>query len=228
MKTPLMPKSTAVWLLDNTALTFQQIADFCGLHLLEVEALADGEGGIMGLNPVANNQLTSEEISACEQDADRRLLLTVSSVEIKKKKSSGKYTPLTLRQNIPDAVAWLVRHHSELSDAHIMRLVGTTKATLEKIKNKTHWNMQNIRPRSPVDFGILTQQQLDEALSSPLSVVAEKKKSAAKKKTVAQKTTKKTTVKKPVESSKKKVETSAAKKKASKTSDKKVSDKKKS
>jgi len=167
MPLPLMPKATAVWLVDNTKLTFEQIADFCGLHSLEVQAIADGEVavGMVGLDPVANGQLTKEEIQRCEKDPENRLkLLQVDLPQPVARSKGPRYTPVTKRGDKPDAVAWLLKTHPELSDAQICRLIGTTKPTIQSVRDKTHWNSQNIKPRDPVQLGLCTRRELEEAL----------------------------------------------------------------
>jgi uncharacterized protein len=163
----LMPKATAVWLVENTSLSFEQIADFCGVHPLEVQGIADGEVaiGIVGLDPVANGQLTSEEIKRCEADPSARLKMIETTLPLPVARTKGaRYTPVAKRQDRPDAIAWLVRHHPELADAQIGRLVGTTKSTIQKIRDRTHWDIQNIKPRSPVALGLCTEQQLQQAV----------------------------------------------------------------
>ncbi len=157
-----MPKATAVWLLDNTALTFQQIADFCGLHVLEIETLANQEvPTIIGLDPLNNGQLTQEEIDRCSKDSTARLMLQ-KDLSISQGKKSGKYTPIARRQDKPNAISWLLKHYPNLRDAHIVKLIGTTKPTIDAIKQKTHWNIQNIKPQSPVLLGICSQADLDK------------------------------------------------------------------
>ncbi|HHN72924.1 MAG TPA: DUF1013 domain-containing protein [Thermopetrobacter sp.] len=165
---PLMPKATAVWLVDNTALTFRQIGDFCGLHELEVKGIADGEvaQGIKGLDPIASGQLTREEIERGEKDPNYRLKLARPKVNVplSRVRKGPKYTPLSRRQDKPDAIMWLLRNHPELSDSQIMKLVGTTKPTIEAIRSRTHWNIANIKPRDPVTLGICSQLELDMAV----------------------------------------------------------------
>src|SRR5471032_3087928 len=162
---PLMPKATAVWLLDNTSLTFDQIADFCKLHPLEVKGIADGEvaAGIKGHDPIASSQLTREEIAAGEKNPERRLALAVAKVRLPefKKQRGARYTPLSRRQDRPNAILWLLRNHGELKDAQIMRLVGTTKSTLEAIRERHHWNSANLQPLDPVTLGLCSQIDLD-------------------------------------------------------------------
>jgi hypothetical protein len=162
---PLMPKATAVWLVENTSLTFDQIADFCKLHPLEVKGIADGEvaAGIKGHDPITSGQLTREEIAKGEKDPDYRLRLAVSKVRLPEpKKARGpRYTPLSRRQDRPNAILWLVRNHPELKDAQIMRLVGTTKTTLQAIRDRTHWNSAGLAPMDPVTLGLCSQIDLD-------------------------------------------------------------------
>ena len=162
---PLMPKATAVWLVDNTALSFDQIADFCKLHPLEVKAVADGDAaqGIKGLDPIQTGQLTREEIDMAEQNADYRLKLAVPKVRLPepKKKKGPRYTPVSRRQDRPNAILWLVRNHPELKDSQIMRLVGTTKSTILAIRERTHWNASNLSPLDPVTLGLCSQIDLD-------------------------------------------------------------------
>ena len=167
MAQPLMPKATAVWLVDNTALTFDQIAEFCGLHSLEVKGIADGDvaQGIKGLDPVANGQMTRDEIEKGEADASYRLKLNEPTVKIPERKRKGpRYTPLSKRQERPDAIMWLLRYHPELTDAQVSRLVGTTKPTIQSVRDRTHWNSPNIKPVDPVTLGLCSQIELDEAV----------------------------------------------------------------
>jgi hypothetical protein len=163
---PLMPKATAVWLLDNTALTFDQIAEFCKLHPLEVKAIADGDSaqGIKGLDPIQTGQLTREQISAAEANPELRLTLSESKVSVpatERGKKGPRYTPVSRRQDRPNAILWLVRNHPELKDAAIMRLVGTTKSTIAAIRDRTHWNAAALAPMDPVTLGLATQTDLD-------------------------------------------------------------------
>ena len=172
MSRPLMPKATAVWLVENTSLTFEQIAEFCGLHPLEVKAIADGDvaAGIRGLDPIGAGILTREEIERCQRDPEARLRMarTIAD-EIKLPRRKGpRYTPLSKRQERPDAIAWLLRHHPELSDKQICRLLGTTKATVQAVRERTHWKSAEIRPRDPVLLGLCTQTELDEAVALAL------------------------------------------------------------
>jgi len=168
MPLPLMPKATAVWLVDNTSLTFDQIAEFCGLHSLEVKGIADGEiaVGIQGRDPVPDGELTREEIERCVADPKTRLNMATSEIPRPKARTSGpKYTPVTKRQDRPNAIMWLLRYHSELSDAQISRLVGTTKPTINSVRERTHWNMANLKPIDPVSLGMCSQVELDEAVT---------------------------------------------------------------
>ena len=162
---PLMPKATAVWLVENTSLTFDQIADFCKLHPLEVKGIADGEvaAGIKGHDPISSGQLTREEIAKAEKNASHQLALAVSKVRLPevKKQRGPRYTPLSRRQDRPNAILWLVRNHPELKDAQIMRLVGTTKTTLQAIRERTHWNSSQLSPLDPVTLGLCSQLDLD-------------------------------------------------------------------
>ena len=165
---PLMPKATAVWLVENTALTFQQIADFCQLHELEVKGIADGDvaQGIKGLDPVASGQLAREELEKAQADKSYRMKVQESKVILPaaKAKKGPRYTPVSRRQDRPDAIAWLLRYHPELTDAQIMKLVGTTKSTIQSIRERSHWNAQNIKPVDPVTLGLCTQLELDLAV----------------------------------------------------------------
>jgi hypothetical protein len=167
MALPLMPKATAVWLIDNTKLTFDQIARFCGLHVLEVKGIADGEVavGIVGLDPVGNGQLGPNEIERCEKDPSADLKLLAPTVPLQRQKTKGaKYTPVSKRQDRPDAIAWLLKYHPEVQTAQIQKLLGTTKATIDRVKNHTHPNHANIKPRDPVYLGICSQMELDRVL----------------------------------------------------------------
>lgn len=168
MTQPLMPMATAVWLVDNTALTFKQIALFCQMHELEVQGIADGTVGtnIVGQDPTASGQLTWDEINRCQEDASGVLKLSVDDVQAMPRTKGPRYTPVSKRQDKPDAIAWLVRHHPELSDLQISRLVGTTKPTISAIRDRSHWNIQNIKPQDPVGLGLCRQTELDEAVRS--------------------------------------------------------------
>ncbi len=165
MSTPLlMPKATAVWLVENTALTFQQIADLCTLHPLEVKAIADGESAmtIKGLDPVSTGQLAREEITKGEADPTYKLRILDPKVHVPAAKRKGpRYTPVSRRHDRPNAVLWLLRYHPELKDAQISRLVGTTKPTIDAIRNRTHWNSNSLQPMDPVTLGLCSQIDLD-------------------------------------------------------------------
>ncbi len=168
MALPLMAKATAVWLVDNTTLTFPQIAEFCGLHELEVNGIADGEVavGVKGFDPIANRQLTPEEIARCEADPKAKLQLMYNpAAEGETKRKGPRYTPLSKRQDRPSAIAWLVKFHPELSDGQISKLVGTTKPTIQAIRDRTHWNIANISPIDPVALGMCKQGELDAAVA---------------------------------------------------------------
>ncbi len=167
MALPLMPKATAMWLVENTPLTFQQIAAFAGLHPLEVQSMADGEvpGSFQGLDPIANGQLDWPEIERCTADPNARLVLKETSNPPPLKRTKGpRYVPVSKRQDKPDAIAYLLRYFPELSDAQIGKLIGTTKPTINAIRERTHWNSQNITPRDPVAVGLCKQIDLDEAV----------------------------------------------------------------
>jgi uncharacterized protein len=162
---PLMPKATAVWLVENTALTFEQIAEFCGLHVLEVKGIADGDvaHGIKGMDPISSGQLTREEIEKGQRNSSYRLTLAKSKVtfpEVKTKRVP-KYTPVSRRHDRPNAILWLLRYHPELKDSQLMRLVGTTKPTIESIRDRSHWNAANLQPQDPVALGLCSQVDLD-------------------------------------------------------------------
>ena len=161
---PLMPKATAVWLVDNTSLTFDQIAEFCMLHPLEVRAIADGESamGIKGMDPISAGQLSRDELEKAQADTSYRLKLAESKVKVPALKRKGpRYTPVSKRQDRPNAILWLVRNHPELKDSQIIRLVGTTKNTIEAVRERTHWNSANLTPMDPVTLGLCTQINLD-------------------------------------------------------------------
>ena len=168
MAAPLMPKATAVWLVDNTSLTFDQIATFCVLHPLEVKAIADGENaqGIKGMDPISTGQLTRDELEVAQADPNHKLKMADPKVSVPQLKKKGpRYTPLSKRQDRPNAILWLVRSHPELKDSQIIRLVGTTKNTIEAIRERTHWNSANLQPMDPVTLGLCTQIALDAEVS---------------------------------------------------------------
>jgi uncharacterized protein len=162
---PLMPKATAVWLVENTSLSFEQIAQLCNLHVLEVKAIADGDAaqGIKGLDPILTGQLTREDIALAEKDPNQKLHISESKVRLPeaKPKKGPRYTPVSRRQDRPNAILWLVRNHPELKDSQIMRLVGTTKSTIAAIRDRTHWNSANLTPLDPVTLGLCSQTDLD-------------------------------------------------------------------
>jgi hypothetical protein len=162
-----MPKATAVWLVENTALSFKQIAAFCGLHALEVQAIADEEVaiGIVGLDPIANGQLTADEIRRCEADPEASLTMAEATTPRPAPKTKGpRYTPIAKRQERPDAIAWLLRHYPELTDAQISRLIGTTKSTINSVRDRTHWKGTNLKPVDPVDIGMCSYEDLLSAV----------------------------------------------------------------
>ncbi|MCX7371844.1 MAG: DUF1013 domain-containing protein [Alphaproteobacteria bacterium] len=163
----LMPKATAVWLIENTSLTFEQVAEFVQMHPLEVQAIADGEvaQGIVGYDPIKHGQLTKDEIARCEKDSSARLQILRSTIELPKPKGKGaRYTPVSKRNDRPDGIAWLLRQHPNLPDSVIGKLLGTTKDTIQKVRDKSHWNTANIKPRDPVILGLCSQQQLNAVL----------------------------------------------------------------
>jgi hypothetical protein len=171
----LMPKATAVWLVDNTSLTFEQIADFCGLHPLEVKGIADGEVArdIRGADPIANGQLSREELDKAGKNPKYRMVAQKSRHQelLKPVKKGPRYTPVSRRQDRPDAIAWFVRNHPEITDAQVAKILGTTKATIEQVRNRTHWNSANIKPVDPVTLGLVGQLELDAVVKK----AAEKK-----------------------------------------------------
>ena len=182
MNQPLMPKATAVWLIDKTALTFDQIAEFVGMHPLEIQAIADGEvaQGILGYDPIANGQLTREEIQRCEADSEARLQMVRQVSHLPKSKAKGgRYTPVSKRNDRPDAIAWLLRNFPQVPEATIVKLLGTTKETIAKVRDKTHWNSANIKPRDPVILGLCTQGELNAAVGTLAALEAQKEEGAA-------------------------------------------------
>lgn len=170
MSTPLMPKATAVWLIENTSLTFEQIADFCRMHPLEVKGIADGEVsiGILGENPITGEQLSKEEIKRCEANPGAKLQLSEHAQKhlkiTSKKRKTSHYTPIARRQDKPDAIAWFIRYYPLISDQQIIKLIGTTKSTIHAIRGRSHWNMHNIKPRDPVLLDLCSQTDLDRTL----------------------------------------------------------------
>ncbi|MEO1643127.1 MAG: cell cycle transcriptional regulator TrcR [Pseudomonadota bacterium] len=165
----LMPKATAVWLIDNTTLSFDQIADLCGLHHLEVKGIADGDvaENMRGVDPISGGELTREEIQKGEDDPEYRLKTAPSKIAHipQPKRKGARYTPVARRGDKPDAIAWFIRNHPEVTDAQIGKLIGTTKATITNVRDKTHWNSQNIKPVDPVTLGLCSQIELDEVIA---------------------------------------------------------------
>jgi hypothetical protein len=164
-----MPKATAVWLIDKTSLSFDQIADFVGMHPLEIQAIADGEvaQGIVGYDPIATGQLSREEIARCEADPNARLVLQESTIVLPRQRAKGgRYTPVSKRNDRPDGIAFLLRNYPTLPDATIAKLLGTTKDTIAKVRDRTHWNSANIKPRDPVILGLCSQGDLNAAVAS--------------------------------------------------------------
>lgn len=171
---PLMPKATAVWLIDNTALSFEQIAEFCGLDALEVQAIADEEigRGIVGRNPIENKELTKEEIERCQNDENARLIMMKSDLPKVKVRSKGpKYTPISKRGDKPNAIAYILKNHPEINDAKICKLIGTTKPTIQSIRDKTHADIANIKARHPAELGLCTYVELQEASEKGLEAL---------------------------------------------------------
>ena len=174
MAKPLMARATAVWLVDNTTITFKQIADFVGMHELEIQGIADGDvaTGVKGFDPIANNQLTEDEIAEAEKDPLHRIALKDNPAASGEEKRRGpRYTPLSKRQDRPNAILWLVKFHPELAGSQIARLVGTTKPTIQSIRERTHWNISSMQPIDPVALGLCKQSELDAAVQK----AAEKK-----------------------------------------------------
>lgn len=167
MATPLMPKATAVWLVENTTLNFEQIADFCGMHPLEIQGIADGEvaTGIMGQNPIEGGELASDEITKAEKDEDYRMVMSQHALAHMKmagsKKKGARYTPVARRQDKPEAIAYIIKNYPQIPDSQIIKLIGTTKKTIDSIKERTHWNIANIKPKDPVLLGLCMQSHLD-------------------------------------------------------------------
>ncbi len=166
MAQPLMPHATASWLVDNTALTFEQIADFCGLHILEVQAIADDTAAtkLTGRDPVRAHEVTQAEIDKGQADPNYRLKMTKGPEQVRRTKGP-RYTPVSKRQDKPDGIAWIIRNHPEISDGAISNLIGTTRTTIAAIRDRTHWNIGNITPKDPVTLGLTTQRELDAAVS---------------------------------------------------------------
>ena len=168
MTLPLMPKATAVWLVENTVLTFEQIAAFCGMHPLEVQAIADGEVavGMLGLDPLSSGQLTQAEIDRCAADPDARLTMAPLTIpQLQAKARGARYTPVSKRQDRPDAISWLLKNYPELGDAQISKLIGTTKPTINAVRDKTHWNSPNIKQQNPVGLGLCSEADLEKSVN---------------------------------------------------------------
>lgn len=168
MTIPLMPKATAVWLVENTSLTFEQIAEFCGMHSLEVQAIADGEvaTGMQGRDPIATGEITLAEIERCCRDPNLHLRAAERHIPLPQARTKGaRYTPVAKRQDRPDAIAWLLKNYPELSDGQVCKLIGTTKPTIDKVRDRTHWNAANIKPRNPVSLGLCSETELEKEVN---------------------------------------------------------------
>ncbi len=175
MNKPIMAKATAVWLVDNTTLNFRQIGDFCGLHELEVQGIADGDvaAGVKGFDPITNNQLTTEEIETAQNNPAHKIKLKFNPAAVGEEKRRGpRYTPLSKRQDRPASILWLVKFHPELTDGQISKLVGTTKPTIQAIRERTHWNISNIQPIDPVALGLCKQSELDTVVQKAAAKIA--------------------------------------------------------
>tara|TARA_Y100001970_G_C14078170_1_gene773184 strand:+ start:84 stop:611 length:528 start_codon:yes stop_codon:yes gene_type:complete len=167
MRKPLMPKATAIWLIENTSLSFKQISDFVGLHILEVQAIADGEvsSGILARNPVENGELSEDEIKKCEKNVKLSLKIRNSDIPMPKTKTKGsRYTPLSKRADKPNGIYWLLKNLPEIPDSKICKIIGTTKNTIKSIKERTFWNMQNIRAQNPFELGLCSKEDLDKII----------------------------------------------------------------
>ena len=165
MRKPLMPKATATWLIDNTSLSFNQISEFVGLHVLEIQAIADGEvsSGILPRNPVENGELSDEEIKNCEQNSERKLCIKDSDIPLPDLKTKGsRYTPLSKRADKPNGIYWLLKNLPNIPDTKICKIIGTSKNTINSIKNRTFWNMQNLRAQNPFELGLCTKEELEK------------------------------------------------------------------
>ena len=183
-KAPLMPMATAVWLVENTSLTFNQIAEFCRLHEVEIQGIADGEvaKGIVGYNPIISGQLTKEEIDLSTKDQNRPLKLKINEIEIESsEKKIKKYVPLSKRQDKPDSALWLLKQHPILKDSQVAKLVGITKISATAIRNKSYWNFNNLQPKDPVAMGLFTQKELIEAIEKAERRLKREKKEKEKK-----------------------------------------------
>ena len=182
-KAPLMPMATAVWLVENTSLTFKQIADFCNLHEVEVQGIADGEvaKGIVGYNPINSGQLTRDEINLSSENEERPLTITNEDIEIKNsEKKVKKYIPLSKRQDKPDSALWLIKNHTILKDSQISKLVGITKSSVSSIRNKSYWNYNNLNAKDPVAMGLFTQKELMKSLEKAERKILKEKKDQEK------------------------------------------------
>ncbi|MBD25818.1 MAG: cytoplasmic protein [Candidatus Marinimicrobia bacterium] len=200
---PLMPKATAVWLVENTTLSFSQIADFTAMHELEVQAIADGEVaiGIVGVNPISNGQLTQKELDRCQSDPKATLKISKSDMPIPKARSKGaRYTPVSKRQERPDAIAWLLKNLPDLTDSQLCRLIGTTKPTINSVRDRTHWNSPNIKPQNPVILGLCTETELEKMALTASRRVERANKKAAKEAARKQKEKKQSMVKSDMQS----------------------------
>ena len=185
-KAPLMPMATAVWLVENTSLTFKQIAEFCKLHEVEIQGIADGDvaKGIVGYNPIIAGQLTREEIRLSSEDPNRDLILNLNEIEIDgDEKKTKKYIPLSKRQDKPDSALWLIKQHSTLKDSQIAKLVGITKNSVTAIRNKSYWNFNNLNAKDPVAMGLFTQKDLIDALEKAERRIKREKKEKEKSQT---------------------------------------------
>ena len=180
---PFMPKATAVWLVENTKISFKQIANFCDLHELEIKGIADGDvaKGIKAYNPILAGQLTREEIEECSKDVNRPLVLNKKALDIKSEKKTNKYVPLSKRQDRPEAVLWLTKNYPQLSDGQIVKLVGSTKNTISAIRNKNYWNSSNLSPKDPVVSNLCSQSDIKKAIEKANRKIERKKKEEEKK-----------------------------------------------
>ena len=179
---PFMPKATAVWLVENTKISFKQIAAFCDLHELEVKGIANGDvaKGIKAYNPILAGQLTREEIESCSKDSNRMLTINIKTLDIKKDRKKPRYVPLSKRQDRPEAILWLTKNYPQLSDSQIVKLVGSTKNTVSLIRNKKYWNSSNLTPKDPVVFNFCSEADLKKAVDKSDRKIARKKKEAKK------------------------------------------------
>ena len=180
---PFMPKATAVWLVENTKISFKQIADFCDLHELEIKGIADGDvaKGIKAYNPILAGQLTREVIEECSKDINKPLVLNKKTLDIKSEKKVNKYVPLSKRQDRPEAVLWLTKNYSQLSDGQIVKLVGSTKNTVSSIRNKKYWNSSNLTPKDPVVFDFCSEADIKKAIDKAEKKILRKKKEEERK-----------------------------------------------